>query len=315
MEKRKLGSLTVSSLGFGGNVLGWTADEKISFRLLDAFREAGGNLIDTADVYSNWVPGHQGGESETIIGAWLKTRGQRDGLVIATKLGFKWTADGTSGLSKERIVRQVEGSLQRLQTDYIDLYQTHYDDEKTPLEETLAAFNALKRAGKVREIGASNYKGPRLLEALSLSEAKGLAAYVSLQPLYNLYDGEEFEKNLQPLCREKGVGVIPYYSLASGFLTGKYRRGQPMPESARAGRMENYLNERGERILAALDSIAATRNSSPTAVALAWLRDQPSVVAPLVSATSTEQLAQVLSSGAIRLSGEEMRQLGQARRP
>src|SRR5262245_44169113 len=250
MEKRTLGNsgLAIRPLMFGGNVLGWTADEAMSFKLLDGFVGAGLDAIDTADVYSRWAPGNKGGESEAILGKWLKARGGRSKVVIATKAGNQMAPD-KKGLSKAYILRAVEDSLKRLQTDYIDLYQSHIDDQSTPLEETLSAYSQLIEQGKVRAIGCSNYTAPRLSEALKASSAKRLPRYESLQPHYNLCERARFEPDLEPLCLKEKVGVIPYYSLASGFLTGKYRSEADLGKSARGERVKGYLNERGARIL------------------------------------------------------------------
>jgi aryl-alcohol dehydrogenase-like predicted oxidoreductase len=313
MDRRKLGhsGLEVSTLCFGGNVFGWTADEATSFALLDAFIAAGGNFIDTADVYSRWAPGHQGGESETVIGNWLKQRGGRDRVIIATKVGNDMGPAG-KGLSRAHILQAVDDSLRRLQTDYIDLYQSHIDDETTPLEETLATYQELIRAGKVRAIGASNYKAPRLAEALRISKEHGYPRYESLQPLYNLYDREGFETALEPLCRAEGIGVINYYSLAAGFLTGKYRREEDLAGRARGASAKRYLNDRGLKILGAMDKVAAATGASHAQIALAWLLGQPTVTAPIVSATSVAQLTQIVSAPAIKLTPAEMVMLNEA---
>jgi len=313
MKTRMLGrsGLEVSHLCFGGNVFGWTADEATSFALLDAFAAAGGNFIDTADVYSRWAPGNQGGESESIIGKWLKQRGNRAGVVIATKVGNDMGPAG-KGLSRAHILSAVDDSLRRLQTDYIDLYQSHIDDESTPLEETLATYQELVRAGKVRAIGASNYKAPRLAEALRLSREHGYPRYESLQPLYNLYDREGFEAELAGICRTEEVGVINYYSLAAGFLTGKYRTEADLANRVRAGSAKRYLNERGLRILAAMDQVAAGSGATHAQIALAWLLAQPVVTSPIVSATSVEQLQQIVTAPAITLAPAEMELLNQA---
>lgn len=300
MKPRKLGrsGIEIAPLAFGGNVFGWTADEPTSFRLLDAFVEAGMNLLDTADVYSRWIPGHQGGESETVIGRWLKSRGQRDRVVIATKLGVEMGPDD-KGLSRAYMLRAVERSLARLQTDYIDLYQSHRDDEETPLEETLEAYAELIRAGKVRCIGASNYTAPRLAEALRISSERSLPRYECLQPCYNLYDRIGFEGELADLCLSEEVGVITYFSLASGFLTGKYRSEEDLEGRPRAYRVKDMLNERGFRILAALDQVASAKSATPAQVALAWLLRKPAVTAPIASATTLPQFEEQL--GAVHL--------------
>lgn len=310
--RRRLGNseLEIAPLAFGGNVFGWTADERTSFELLDAFVDAGFNLIDTADVYSAWAQGNQGGESETIIGRWLKQSGRRGDVVIATKVGMEMR--GRKGLSKAHIARSVEESLARLQTDYVDLYQSHQDDPDTPLEETLEAFARLIGQGKVRAIGASNYSAGRLAEALRVSEQLGLPRYESLQPLYNLYDREPFEAELEPLCLEKKIGVIGYYSLASGFLSGKYRTEDDLGKSARGGGVKKYLDERGLRILGALDEVAARLSSTPARVALAWLMARPSVTAPIASATSLEQLRDLTRAAALELDDASLRLLDEA---
>ena len=313
MKKRKLGDsgLEVSPLAFGGNVFGWTADETMSFRLLDAFVAAGFNLIDTADVYARWVPGHKGGESETIIGKWLKRSGKRQSVIIATKVGKEMGPD-KKGLSRSYIFQAVEESLRRLQTDYIDLYQSHDDDAETPLEETLDAFDRLIEDGKVRAIGASNFSAKRLAEALQVSEKYGYPRYQSLQPLFNLYDRADYEKDLEPLCREKGLAVISYFSLASGFLTGKYRSEADLADSARADIVKKYLNERGYRILEALDRVAQQHNVTPAQAALAWLIAQPTVTAPIASATNLEQLNQLIQATTLELDPSSMALLNQA---
>ena len=302
MKKRPLGGsgLEVAPLAFGGNVFGWTADEATSFRLLDAFVAAGFNFIDTADVYSKWKPGNHGGESETILGKWMKQKGNRKKLVIATKVGMELGPD-KKGLSKAYITKAVEASLQRLQTDYIDLYQSHTDDANTPLEETLSAFADLIAAGKVRVIGASNYSAVRLMEALKISERDGLPRYQTLQPLYNLYDREEFEKNLEPLCLSEHIGVLTYYSLASGFLTGKYRTESDFSKSPRGQGMTKFFNPRGFKILAALDEVAKNLNSTPARVALAWLVARPSVTAPIASATSLDHIEEFVAATELEL--------------
>jgi aryl-alcohol dehydrogenase-like predicted oxidoreductase len=313
MTKRKLGNsgLQVSPLAFGGNIFGWTVDEAMSFKLLDAFIESGFNLIDTADVYSKWAPGNKGGESETIIGKWLKQGGKREKAIIATKVGSEMGPD-QKGLSREYILRAVEASLARLQTDYIDLYQAHIDDLQTPLEATLEAFTELVRQGKVRAIGASNYTAERLSEALEVSTEHGFARYESLQPLYNLCDRAEYEAKLEPLCQEKGLGVIPYFSLASGFLTGKYRSGKDLSKSPRGQMVKKYLNERGFRILAALDQVAKQYNSTPAKVSLAWLIARPSITAPIASATNLEQLKDLIEATELKLHDSSIELLNQA---
>ena len=313
MATRQLGNsgLEVGPLAFGGNVFGWTADEPTSFTLLDAFVAAGFNLIDTADVYSRWAPGNRGGESEAVIGRWLKASGNRGRVVIATKVGLEM-GPGEQGLSAAYIRRAVERSLNRLQVDTIDLYQAHKDDPATPLEETLGAFAELIRQGKVRAVGASNYSAARLAEALRVSRALGLPRYETLQPNYNLYDRAEFEAELEPLCRREGLGVIPYYSLAAGFLTGKYRSDADLAKSPRGAKVKGYLNDRGFRILAALDQVAARRKSAPARVALAWLMARPGVTAPIASATRVEQLDDLIAATRLDLDPEAVQTLDQA---
>ena len=308
MDLRTLGRspLKVSPVCLGGNVFGWTVDEPTSFSILDAWLDAGFNFIDTADVYSRWAPGHVGGESETIIGKWLKAGGKRDSVILATKVGMDM-GDGRIGLQPAYIRRAVEDSLRRLQTDYIDLYQAHQDDASTPLEDTLQAFGELVEQGKVRVIGASNYTAPRLQEALEISRRLGLPRYESLQPLYNLYDRAVFESELEPLCREQGVGVINFYALAAGFLTGKYRKPADAGKSPRgANTVEKYLDDRGQRILAALDTVAARTRGKPGQVAIAWLLAQPGVTAPIASASSLAQLAELESALRIKLSAKDI---------
>jgi len=303
--------LEVAPLAFGGNVFGWTVDESTSFKLLDNFVAAGFNLIDTADVYSYWVPGNHGGESETIIGNWLKNSGDREKVVIATKVGMEMGPD-KKGLSRSYIFKAVEGSLRRLQTDYIDLYQSHTDDPETPIEETLSAYSELIKQGKVRAIGASNFTAERLKESIRLSEEKGLPRYESLQPLYNLYERADYETNLEPVCVEEGIGVIPYFALASGFLTGKYRREADLSKSPRGQGVKKYLDERGMRILDALDRVAKQHKSTPTRVALAWLIARPSITAPIASATNLEQLNDLIEGANLVLDAESMEILNQA---
>jgi len=313
MKKRKLGNsgLEVAPLAFGGNVFGWTVDERTSFQLLDAFVASDFDLIDTADIYSTWVPGNQGGESETIIGKWLKRSGDRDKVVIATKVGMEM-GPGKKGLSRSYILRAVEDSLRRLQTDYIDLYQSHEDDKDTPLEETLSASAQLIERGKVRAIGASNYTADRLSQALDVSEQSGIPRYESLQPQYNLYDRADYEQHLEPLCLEKGIGVINYYALASGFLTGKYRSEADLGKSARGKDIKKYLNDRGFRILEALDQVASQYDSNPMTVALAWLMARPSITAPIASATSLEQLNDLIEATHLQLDQVAIELLTQA---
>ena len=313
MDKRKIGGsdLMVAPWALGGNVFGWTADEATSFKLLDAFVDNGFNLIDTADTYSRWVPGHQGGESETVIGKWLNQGGRREKVVLATKVGMDMGGE-KKGLSKAYILQEAEESLKRLQTDHIDLYQSHKDDPDTPLEETLAAYAQLVKQGKVRVIGASNYDSIRLGEALKASAAKGYPAYQCLQPNYNLYDRSGYEKDLEPLVLEKSLGVIPYFSLAAGFLTGKYRSEADFAKSPRGGGMKKYLNERGFKILGALDEVSKGLGSSPARVALAWVMARPGITAPIASATSLEQFEDLLKGTKLRLGKAEMDKLNQA---
>jgi aryl-alcohol dehydrogenase-like predicted oxidoreductase len=313
MQKRKLGKsgLEVSPLCLGGNVFGWTADEKTSHRLLDAFVDAGSNFIDTADVYSRWISGHQGGESETVIGTWLRQGGKRDKVVIATKVGLDM-GSGKNGLGREHILRSVDESLRRLQTDYIDLYQAHRDDKDTPLEETLSAFDEVIRSGKVRAIGASNYTAGRLAEALDVSARSGFARYESLQPLYNLYDRDAYEPELEPVCTAHGLGVIPYYSLAAGFLTGKYRSKADAEGKARGGTVQKYVNDRGFRIVDAVERVAKEAGASPAQVALAWLMARPSITAPIASATRPEQLADLLGAEELNLGADTIERLNEA---
>ena len=309
MHKRPLGksSLSVAPLAFGGNVFGWSVDEKRSFELLDAFVDAGGNLIDTADVYSAWVPGNRGGESETIIGNWLKQSGKRDQVVLATKVA-KWAEH--PGLSPANIHQAVDGSLKRLQTDHIDLYQAHEDDASVPLAETLGAFARLIESGKVRVIGASNYGAARFADALAVSKQHNLPRYESLQPEYNLVSRDSYEKELEPLIRAENIGVISYYALASGFLSGKYRSEADLARSsARGGSVKKYLNPRGLQVLAALDAIAAAHHATPAQVALAWLIARPGITAPIASATSVEQLHELLDATSLQLSPDEIAQL------
>ncbi len=316
MQLRTLGqsSLKVSPLCLGGNVFGWTADEKTSFSLLDAWLDAGFNFVDTADTYSRWAPGHAGGESETVIGKWLRQGGRRDKVVIATKVGMDM-GEGRVGLKPARIREAVEQSLRRLQVDCIDLYQAHKDDEGTPLEETLEAFGALVKQGKVRAIGASNYSAARLAQALEASRHLGLPRYESLQPLYNLYDRAAFEQELRPLCERESIGVISFYALAAGFLTGKYRSEADASLSARgANTTKKYLNERGLKILAALDEVAARVGCKPGQVAVAWVMAQPGVTAPIASATSLAQLQDLVAAARIRLDDEALQQLDAASR-
>ncbi|WP_243040040.1 aldo/keto reductase [Dyella sedimenti] len=312
MQLRPLGrsSLSVAPLAFGGNVFGWSVDEPRSFELLDAFVDAGFNLIDTADVYSAWVPGNRGGESETIIGKWLKRSGKRDKVVIATKVA-KWAEH--PGLSPINIHQAVEGSLKRLQTDYIDLYQAHEDDASVPLQETLEAFARLIEQGKVRVIGASNYGADRFAEALAMSARLGLPRYETLQPEYNLVNRKGYEQELEPLVVAEQVGVISYYALASGFLSGKYRSDADLGKSAaRRAAVQKYLNPHGLGVLAALDKVAAAHGATPAQVALAWLIARPGITAPIASATSIPQLKELFGAVALSLGKDDIALLDQA---
>ncbi len=313
MQSRELGNsgLQVSQICLGGNVFGWTVDEKTCFQLLGAFLDAGGNFIDTADVYSRWVPGHQGGESETLIGNWFKQSGKRNQVVIGTKVGMDM-GDSKKGLSKSSIQAAVEDSLKRLRTDRIDLYQAHTDDEQTPLEETLGAFADLIKQGKVRAIGASNYSAQRLTAALEASKKNNLPLYVSLQPEYNLYGRSGYESDLRAVCERNGLGVIPYFSLAAGFLTGKYRSEADLGDKARSRTVKKYLNERGYRILEALNQVAKSHRSTPGKVALAWLMAQPTITAPIASATSLEQMKDLTESANLKLDESTLARLDQA---
>ena len=313
MDQRTLGrsSLSIAPLALGGNVFGWTADAATSFRILDAFVDGGFNLIDTANVYSRWAPGHTGGESETVIGDWLQKSGKRNRVVIATKVGMEMTPQD-KGLSKAYIIRAAEESLARLRIDCIDLYFSHTDDNDTPLAETLEAHDQLVRQGKVRIIGASNYSAERLTEALGVSEANGYARYEVLQPLYNLYDRDTYESALQALCVEQQVSVTPYFGLASGFLTGKYRTEADLEGRTRGGGVKKYVNERGLRILATLDQVGSRVNATPAQVALAWLMTRPAVAAPIASATSVAQLEELMKAPSVALDAEAMSLLEKA---
>lgn len=313
MKTRKLGrsGLETGLLVLGGNVFGWTADQPMSFKLLDAFVEFGLNTIDTADVYSKWIPGNKGGDLEEVIGNWVAQGGRRDKVQIATKCGIEM-APGEEGLSKAYIMRAVERSLKRLQTDYIDLYQAHRDDETTPFEETLGAYDELIKQGKVRAIGASNYTADRLAQALKVSKDNNLPRYETLQPWYNLYDRKDFEGPLQDLCVKEEIGVIPYFSLASGFLTGKYRKLEDAEGKPRGYRVKDMLNERGLKILDALDTVAKESNATQAQVALAWLMAQPAIAAPIASATSLDQLRDIVAATRLELSAESLKLLNDA---
>ena len=313
MNRRPMGhtDLQVAPLMFGGNVFGWTIDAPTSLSLLDAFTDAGFNFIDTADVYSRWQPGNHGGESETIIGQWLARSNKRKDVVLATKVGMD-LGDGKKGLSKTYILKAVEASLTRLKTDYIDLYQSHTDDETVSLDETLEAYQQLIQQGKVRFIGASNYSGKRLKEAVAVADAKSLPKYQTLQPEYNLYDRQKFEQDLQPIAQEFGIGVIPYFSLASGFLTGKYKTRADTVGKNRGTRVEKYFDDRGMKILKALDQVADETGAKQASIALAWLMAQPTILAPIASATSTSQLESLLAAPDLKLTEAQLRTLTEA---
>ena len=313
MQRRKLGKTDyqVAPLAFGGNVFGWTADEPTSFALLDAFVANGFNLIDTADSYSRWVEGHKGGESETIIGRWIRKRGRHDDVVIATKVGSDMGL-GYKCLKRDYVMRAAEDSLRRLQVDALDLYQSHWDDATTPFEETLEAYSRLMQQGKVKAIGASNLDAARLAQALDVSRSNGLPAYATLQPHYNLIERASFEGALQDLCVKEGIGVIPYFSLAAGFLTGKYRGEQDLAKSKRGPGLKKYLHPRGHAILAALDAVSQRAGATPAQVALAWLMSRPAVVAPIASATSLAQLDDILASARLSLDADALRELDSA---
>ena len=313
MEKRKLGAsgLETPPLVLGGNVFGWTIDRDASFAVLDGFVAGGGTMIDTADVYSSFAPGNKGGESETVIGEWLKKRGRRDDILIATKVGL-FPGNGGEGLAPSRIAAAIDESLERLQTDYVDLYFAHQDDPKVPLPDVMAAFDKLVKAGKVRAIGASNYQADRLVEALAVSDANGLARYTVEQPLYNLLDRSAFEGTTQQIAIAEDLGVITYFSLASGFLTGKYRSRDDLGPNVRSHMVDKYLGERGTRVLEALDDVAADTGATLAQVALVWLMAQPGVTAPIASATKTAQLQDLLGAMTVRLSDAQLRQLDAA---
>lgn len=305
MEKREIGNsgIKIAPFAFGGNVFGWTIDEKESFKLLDAFVDAGLDCIDTADVYSKWVPGNKGGESEEIIGNWLKQSGKRDKVIIATKVG-KPMGEGKKGLSRNYITQAVEDSLRRLKTDYIDLYQSHEDDKEVPLLETFETFTELIRQGKVRAIGASNFEASRFKEALQVSKDNGLASYECMQPEYNLYERQEYETTLEPICRERNIGVISYYSLASGFLTGKYRSEHDLSKSSRGQGVKKFLNPHGYKILSALDKVAAEYKVTPATIALAWIIARKGITAPIASATSVKQLQELTKAVSLKLTSD-----------
>ncbi len=314
MERRKIGNsaLETAPIIFGGNVLGWTVDQPSAFRILDAFVDAGFNAIDTADTYSRWIPGNKGGESETIIGNWLKQgNGRRERVLIFTKLGAEMGPD-KKGLSRRYIKAEIEDSLMRLQIDTIDLYQSHRDDHETPMLETLETYAELIKEGKVRAIGASNFTAARLSEALEVSRTHGLPRYECLQPHFNLYHREDYEGPLEQLCARENIGVIPYYPLASGFLTGKYRTPEDFGKSQRGSRMSDFLNPRGRRILGALDQVADAHRVKPAAVALAWLIARPSITAPIASATSLDQLTDFAAAAVLKLSAADVELLDMA---
>jgi aryl-alcohol dehydrogenase-like predicted oxidoreductase len=302
--------LNIGPLAFGGNVFGWTADEATSFRLLDSCLDAGINFIDTADVYTIWIPGHKGGESETVIGSWLKKSGKREKVIIASKVGMDMQAGG-KGLSRSHIRKSIEGSLKRLQTDYIDLYQSHEDDKSVPLQETLSTYAELIKEGKIRAIGASNYSAERLAHALTVAKRENLPRYESLQPLYNLYD-RSFEKDLEALCLSEKIGVIPYFPLASGFLTGKYRSEADLGKSPRGFIMKDWLNPRGHRILDALDEVAKAKKTSSACVALAWLMARPSISAPIVSTSNLDQFKDTMAALTLDLDQAAIQRLDEA---
>ena len=313
IQYRQLGKsdLQIAPLIFGGNVFGWTVDENKSFELLDVFSAGGFNCVDTADSYSRWVPGNKGGESETIIGKWMKQKGNREKIIISTKVGSDM-GQGRKDVSKKYILNAVEDSLTRLQTNYIDLYQTHWDNEATPVEETLEAYDMLVKQGKVKWIGASNLSPERLAASLAASKKHNYPVYQTLQPEYNLYDREKFEKDYQPICEQHNLSVINYYALASGFLSGKYRSEADLGKSKRGGGIKKYLNERGFRILSALDKVAASHHTTPASVAIAWLIKQPTVAAPIASATSIEQLNALMAAATLQISSEALTELNES---
>ena len=309
MKRRTLGTtgLEVSNLCLGTMQFGWTTDEPSSFAVLDAYVDAGGNFLDTADIYSSWADGNPGGVSEEILGRWMKARGNRDKLVVATKVrGKMWDGPDGEGLGRAHVLRSVDESLRRLAIETIDLYQCHWPDEGTPIEETLRVLDEIMKAGKIRAIGASNYSADQLGAALAASAARGLPRFASLQPLLSLVRRERFGPDLADLCLREGIGVIPYSPLAGGFLTGKYRRGQPLPESKRAERSSQYMNDAGHGVIDALDAIASARGVAIAAVALAWLLAQPVITAPILGANTPEQLAPLLAASDLALSAEEM---------
>jgi len=310
VEMRKLGrsGMKVAPICFGGNVFGWTIDQETSFAVLDAYVEGGGNFIDSADVYSAWAPGHKGGESETVLGNWMKERGNRDSMIIATKLGNPMGKDANQrGLSRRWMMKAVEDSLQRLQTDYIDLYQAHIDDNDSPQEETLRAFDDLVSQGKVRYIGASNFSSWRLALSLGESDKNGYVRYSSLQPVYHLLNRADFERELEPLCLDQQIGVISYSSLASGFLTGKYRPNKELPTSPRAKAIQTrYMNEHGYAVLDKVEELAEAHKATNTQIALAWILARPAITAPIVSATSVAQTKELLGALEVKLSADDL---------
>lgn len=315
MEKRKLGKsgIEIAPIAFGGNVFGWTADEATSHRLLDAFVDAGFSFVDTADVYSRWAPGNKGGESEAVIGSWLrKDRSKRDRIVLATKCGMGLPS---RALSRSNIVESVDASLKRLNTDRIDLFQSHKDDKDTPQEETLSTYAELVKAGKIRAIGASNFEAPRLAEAAKIAKEKALPRYESLQPHYNLMERSLFEGELENECLKEGIGVIPYYSLASGFLSGKYRTDADLGKSKRGAGVKKYLNDKGLAVLKALDAAAKKHNATNTQVALAWLMQRKSITAPIASATSLDQLKDLIAAPRIELDADSVAAIDKASAP
>ena len=307
MEKRLLGDtgIQIAPLVFGGNVFGWTADEATSFRLLDAFTDAGVNGIDTSDNYTAWIPGNIGGDSERVIGKWLKQTGKRNKVIIATKVGGKFSEE-KKGLKKTYILQSIEDSLTRLQTDHIDLYQTHYDDLETSIEETLEAYAEIVKSGKVRAIGTSNMTAERINESINISKQKGFPAYQSLQPEYNLLEREKYETQYAPLAKAHNMGVIPFFALASGFLTGKYRSEKDLEGSSRTKYVARYLNERGFKILNALDEVAAQYNSKPGTVAIAWVMAQPGITAPIASASSMAQFDDLVAAASLKLDAKAL---------
>ncbi|GHB16423.1 aldo/keto reductase [Salinicola rhizosphaerae] len=315
MQMRSLGhpDIQTAPIVFGGNVFGWTLDDKQSFAMIDAWLDAGFNAIDTADVYSRWAEGNQGGESETVLGKWFKQSGRRDEVVLTSKVGMD-LGDGKVGLSKAYIMQAIEASLTRLQTDYLDVYFSHQDDQDTPLEETLEAYDRLIEQGKIRMIAASNYTGDRLSKALEVSKAKSLPAYRCLQPFYNLYDREDFERDLAPVCREHDIAVVPYFSLASGFLTGKYRSREDAKGQARADFVDKYFDDKGMRILEALDSVSKRYDTQPAAVSLAWLLAQPTVTAPIASASKPHHLDALKAACDLKLDADALKTLDDASR-